>query len=72
MISKLILPVAAAALAAAPIAAQAAPERFSTPVAEEENLRGGLVLPIIIGIGLIIAIYLAIDSEDEGRAPLSP
>lgn len=70
MISKLILPVAAAALAAAPIVAQAAPERVSTPIAEEENLRGGMVLPIIIGIGLIIAIFLAIDSEDE--LPHSP
>lgn len=72
MFSKLLMTAAAAALAAAPIAAQAAPERIAAPVAEEENLAGGFILPAILGIGLLIVLYLAIESEDDARAPLSP
>lgn len=62
---KFVLSAAAAALAIAPIAAQAVPARVSTPVSEEENVRGGMFLPIIIGIGLLIVLYLAIDSEED-------
>ena len=72
MFSKLLTTAAAATLAVAPIAAQAAPERIAARVAEEENLAGGFILPAIIGIGLLIVLFLAIDSEDDGRAPLSP
>ena len=62
---KFVLSAAAAALAIAPIAAQAAPARVSAPMSEEENVRGRMFLPILIGIGLLIVLYLAIDSEED-------
>ena len=65
MLRKFVLSMAAATLAVAPLAAQAAPERIAAPVAEEENLAGGFLLPAIIGIGLLIVLYLAIDSEED-------
>ena len=34
-------------------------------MAEEENLAGGFLLPAVIAIGLIIVLYLAIDSEED-------
>ena len=63
---------AAAALAIAPIAAQAAPPRVAAPVADSEELGGRMILPIAILIGLVIVIYLAIDSEDDIDVPFSP
>jgi hypothetical protein len=63
---------AAAALAAAPIAAQAAPPRVAAPVAESEELGGGMILPIAILLGLVVVIYLAIDSEEDIDVPFSP
>jgi len=73
MLNKLALTFSAAALATAPIAAQAAPERVAAPVAEDsEELTGGYFLPALIALGLIIVIYLAIDSEDDIDAPFSP
>jgi hypothetical protein len=69
MLNKLVTSMAAAVLAVAPIAAQAAPERVATPVAENEELGRGFLLPALIGIGLLIVIYLAIDSEED---PVSP
>ena len=72
MFSKLVTSMAAAALAAAPIAAQAAPERIAAPAAAGEDLRGGFVLPAIIGSGLILVLWLAIDSEDDIDVPFSP
>lgn len=70
MFSKLLMTAAAATLSVAPLAAQAAPERIAAPVAQEENLAGGFILPAIIGIGLLIVLYLAIDSEED--LPTSP
>ena len=70
MIRKFALLAAAAALTAAPIAAQAAPQRTSAPTAaESEELRGGFILPAIIGIGLLIVLWLAIDSDSENDYP---
>lgn len=65
MLRKFVLSTAAATLAIAPLAAQAAPARESAPMTEEESLRGGFVLPALIGIALLIVLYLAIDSEKE-------
>lgn len=63
----------AAALAAAPLAAQAAPPRVAAPVADSEELGGAsLALPIAIFVGLAIVIYLAIDSEEDLDIPFSP
>ena len=70
MFRKFVSSAAAAALLAAPIAAQAAPARTSSPVAQEEELTGIGFLPIIIGLGLLVVLFLAIDSEDE--LPHSP
>ena len=73
MIGKLISYGAAAALAAAPIAAQAAPERAPVPLsAEQEQLRGGIFLPVLIAIGLAVVIYLVIDNEKDIDVPFSP
>jgi hypothetical protein len=72
MLSKLVTSMAAAALVAAPLAAQAAPVRVAAPSAEGEDLRGGFVLPAIIGIGLLIVLWLAIDSEEDLDVPFSP
>jgi hypothetical protein len=64
MFSKFLTTAAAATLALSPIAAQAA-DRVGAPVSESEELRGGFLLPAVIALGLAIAIFLAIDSEDE-------
>ena len=73
MIGKLISYGAAAALAAAPIAAQAAPERAPAPLsAEQEQLRGGIFLPVLFAIGLAVVIYLVIDNEKDIDVPFSP
>ena len=70
MLRKFVLSMAAATLAVAPIAAQAAPARESAPMTQEENLRGGYVLPTVIGLVLLVVLYLAIDSEED--IPTSP
>ena len=63
----------AAALAVAPVAAQAAPPRIDAPVAASEELGGeSLVIPIVLAVAVVIAIYLAIDSEDHLPPPVSP
>ena len=74
MIRSFALMAATAALAVTPMAAQATPPRIAAPVAEESEELGGrsLVIPIAIAIGLIIVIYLAIDSEDDIDVPFSP
>ena len=70
MIRKFTLLAAAAALTAAPVVAQAAPQRTSAPIAaESEELRGGFLLPAIIAIGLIIVLWLAIDSDSKNDFP---
>jgi hypothetical protein len=65
MLRKFVLSMAAATLAVAPLAAQAAPAREAAPMTEEESLRGGYVLPVVIGVVLLIVLYLAIDSEED-------
>jgi hypothetical protein len=74
MIRTFALMAATAALAITPVVAQAAPARIAAPVADRSEELGGrsLILPIIIGMGLIIVLFLAIDSEEAGRAPVSP
>ena len=74
MIGKLISYGAAAALAAAPIAAQAAPERAAAPVSAEEELgsSGGLAIAALVLIGFIVALFLLLDSEQDVDVPFSP
>jgi hypothetical protein len=70
MLRKFTLLAAAAALTAAPVAAQAAPQRTAAPVsAQSEELRGGFILPAIIGVALLIVLWLAIDSDSKNDAP---
>ena len=68
MLRKLILTTAAAAFVAAPLAAQAAPARTSSPVAEAEGLSQELTL--ILGavlLGLLVLIF-----ADNSDSPTSP
>jgi hypothetical protein len=70
MIRSLALMAASAALAIAPVAAQAAPQRTSAPVsAESEALRGNPVI-IIALIALLVA--LGIIALSDGNDPVSP
>jgi len=70
MIRTFALMAATAGLAAAPIAAQAVPQRASAPVGEEaESLRGrGVLIPAIIAIVLALGIILLTDGDN----PSSP
>ena len=71
MIRKLITSATAAALLAAPIAAQGAPARVAAPVAaEEEGLAGGFLLPALIALAVAVGIYLIVDDGDD--EPVSP
>lgn len=61
---------AALALVAAPVAANAAPvERVSAPAAEESELGGGSFIWIIIGIAAVIGAILIFDGDND---PVSP
>lgn len=72
-IRNLFIATTAAALAAAPIAAQAQPERASEPVIEEAGLGGGKIGPALI-IGAIAAvgiIALIVSDNDDDEDPVS-
>lgn len=69
MLRKIVLSAAAATLAAAPIVAQAAPARTSSPVADQEELAGGFLWPILGAIILGVVVILLVDGDDE---PVSP
>lgn len=68
MLRKLILTTAAAALVAAPVAAQAAPARIGSPVAEDEQLNGAL-LPVLAAIVFALLLILVVDNPDEPTSP---
>ena len=70
MIRTFALMAATAGLATVPIAAQAAPQRTSAPLAaEEESLRAkGVLIPLIIAIALALGIILLTDGDN----PSSP
>ena len=70
MFSKFMGATAAVALAAAPVAAQAAPERVPAPVSEKADaLRGSpLFLVIALAVAVALGIILLSDSDD----PVSP
>ena len=70
MFSKFMGSAAAVALAAAPVAAQASPERMSAPLSEEAGaLRGSpLLLVVALAVALALGIILLSDSDD----PVSP
>ena len=68
MLRKLILTTAAAALAVAPLAAQAAPARLASPVAETEELSQELLF--ILGAAAFALLVLIF--SDSGDQPTSP
>lgn len=67
--TKWIAALAAISLATAPAAAQAA--RAGTPVEEAESLAGGIGVAWIIAALMVVA-AIAILSEDDDDAPVSP
>ena len=71
MLRKLILTAAAAAVIAAPLtaqAAQAAPARNASPVAEAEGISQELLLLLgAVGFGLLVLIFA--DNSDEPTSP---
>jgi len=68
MLRKLILVTGAAAFMAAPLAAQAAPARVSSPVAESEQLSQGLLLFLgAATLGLLVLLF-----GDNSDSPTSP
>ena len=68
MLRKLILTTAATAFLAAPVAAQAAPERASSPVAETEEL--SQVVGFVLGIAFFATLILLLSDSDD--SPTSP
>ena len=71
MFRKFALSTAAATLALAPVAAQAASaERTAAPMAaEDEQLVGNLLWPILIAIAIGVGIWLIVDDGDEPTSP---
>ena len=70
MVRKFILSAAAAALAAAPLAAEAAaPARTSSPVAETEEISTGLTF--VLGL-LLFGLLVLIFADSDSNQPTSP
>lgn len=69
MLRKLILTTAAAAMAVTPLAAQAAPARVSSPVAEAEGIgQEALVLLLVAGFALLVLVF----GDNSSEQPTSP
>ena len=70
MIRRLVLIAVTAAMAAAPVAAHAAPSRLPAPVAtESEALRGNPTLAVVL---IAVVLGLLILAATEGDDPVSP
>lgn len=72
MIKKLALGTAAAALVAAPVVAQSAPQRIA-PLSGESELGGESIAPafIVIAIAAVGAGILLLTDDDDDDAPVS-
>jgi hypothetical protein len=70
MLRRLTIGVAAAVLTAAPIAAQAAPQRMPAPVSAESEELGGS--PFLIIALIAIALALGVVALSDGDDPVSP
>jgi hypothetical protein len=68
----LIASAAALGLAAAPIAAQAAPARTATPVDQNEKIAGGGTILYIALAAFAVTLIILLASEDENNLPASP
>lgn len=69
MIRSFALAVAAAAMATAPVSAQAAPARSSTPVSAESEALAGNPLLIIVLVALLVALGILAMSDEEPESP---
>ena len=63
---------AALGLAAAPIAAQAAPARAGTPVHQNEQIAGGGTILYVALAAFAIALIILVSSDDSNKLPASP
>nr|WP_166178189.1 hypothetical protein [Altererythrobacter segetis] len=63
---------AALGLIAAPISAQAAPVRASTPVDQNEEIAGGGTILYVALAAAAIALIILVASDDENQLPTSP
>ena len=70
MLRSLSLIAATAAMAAAPIPAQAAPPRTPAPVTAESEALGGAPFLIPIVIAIVVALGIVLISDDD--SPTSP
>ena len=59
-------------LMAAPIAAQAAPARAGTPVAQKDKLAGGGTILYVALAAAAIALIILVSSDDSNKLPASP
>ena len=63
---------AALGLAAAPIAAQAAPARAATPVGQNEHFAGGGTILYVALAAFAIAMIILLANNDKNELPASP
>jgi hypothetical protein len=68
----LIASATALGLAAAPIAAQAAPSRTATPVDQNEKIAGGGTILYVALAAFAVALVVLLANEDENNLPASP
>ena len=68
----LIASATAFGLAAAPIAAQAAPSRTATPVDQNEKIAGGGTILYVALAAFAVTLIVLLSSEDENNLPASP
>lgn len=72
MIKSMLASMAAFGLAAAPIAAQAAPARVATPVDQNERLAGGGTILYVALAAFAVALIILVSSDDSDKLPASP
>ena len=77
MIRSILASVAAVSLAAAPVAAQAAPARSATPIGESEGIAGDnaigwAALAVLVVAMAVILIDDLSDDDDDIDVPVSP
>ena len=69
MIRNVLASLAAMTMAAAPVAAQAAPQRATAPAEGESQLEGQSTLFFVLGIlAVAVGIFLLIDDDDAVSA----
>lgn len=72
MVRKLISAATAAAIVAAPLAAQAAPARDGSPVSGDKEQLVGLLWQYVVLPVIVAAVLALVLGEDEDEEPASP